>query len=226
MKQQDITRIAAVINAIYSNSQGELIGVKEFPLSPIFKQQKFYPNEQVPIMDYLKEHLIYVTGERAGMKYKWKGDMPDAEKIAQDIIDFYAANKKDKPKIAKVKKMVVAVVDKPERKATRFVDKVAGDMGYIFYMDRIYHAYICKVSKFPNQKPSYEVLITYSGKNCMVTNVPIFPSIQILCDFLAKTNHTFNMNAPLEDHIEEHFLEELAEVPTGEVIDEHVVSNL
>jgi hypothetical protein len=225
MKQQDVSRIAVVINTIYNNSLGKMISVKEFPMTPIFKENKFYATEQAQILEYMKERLITVIGERAGMKYMWKGEMPDTNKIALEIIKHCDADNKNKSKNIKDAKAKLTKVEKPKELTKRFVEKIAGDMGYVLYMDQIYEAYIYKVSKYPKIKAAYEVLITYGGKNCIVANVPIFPSITILCNFLVQTNHVFNMNAPLEENIEE-FNEVAIEMPEQEMVPELILGNL
>ena len=114
MKQQDASRVAAIINAIYSNSQGKLIGVKEFPLTPLFRENKFYAAEQAQIMEFLKVNLVSIIGERAGMKYMWKGEMPDTEKIALEIIRFCDTDNQNKKKSIKYRKDKVAKTEKPE----------------------------------------------------------------------------------------------------------------
>ena len=200
MKQDDLKRIAQALNAIYANSKGKMVSVNKAPLTPVFIKYNIYSNDRVKIMDYLKERLIFHEGLKAGMKYMWKGDLPDTEKIAQDIIDFYHSQNNRDPKYVRTLKTEVVDVVKRDLATTRIPGKTVGEKGFSFHNAKIYEAYVCSVTKLPNQKTSFDILISDEEENIRLTNIPFFPDIHMLCMYLEKTHQKFKPDLPL--HVE------------------------
>ncbi|MGV8947567.1 MAG: hypothetical protein ACOH1N_14155 [Lutibacter sp.] len=202
MKKVDIPRIAAVLNAIYDNSKGKMVSVSEKPLTPCFDNVKIYSDDRVKIMDYLKDRLLWHEGYRAGLKYMWKGDMPDTAKIAEDIVDYYSNKENLDPKFVKtVKKEVVDVV-KRDLNIARPPERIVGSRGYSFYEHRIHESYICSVTKIPNQRTSFDVLISDGNQNVRLTDVPTFPTLKMLAVYLEKTFIKFKPDLPIRKEAE------------------------
>jgi len=186
----DSPRIAKVISAIQSASMGKMISVKDAPLTVLFNEQKIYSEDRMKIMDYLKERLIFHEGARAGMKYMWKGDFSDSEKIAEEIVDYYSKNEPLKYRVTETTKKKSAL---PSLIHARNV----GDKGYILYNNHIYEAYVYSAKMFPNEKAVYDVLITEEGVNKSLSNMLIFPTVALLVSFVQNSVAKFNPDAEL-----------------------------
>ena len=200
MKQNDLKRIASAINEIYANSKGKMVSVNKAPLTPVFVKNNIYSNDRAKIMDYLKDRLIFHEGLRAGMKYRWIGDLPDTEKIAQDIIDFYHNLNNRDPKYVRTIKTEVVDVVKREASTVRATERTVGEKGFTFSNSRIYESYICSVTKLPNQKSSFDIIISVEDENIRLSNHLFFPDIHMLCIYLEKTHQKFKPDLPL--HVE------------------------
>ncbi|MGV8964557.1 MAG: hypothetical protein ACOH2V_14415 [Candidatus Saccharimonadaceae bacterium] len=197
MKQDDKPKIAKLLNVIYDNSKGKMVSVSHFPLTPVFLKLNIYSNDRVKIMDYLKDRLIFHEGLRAGFKYMWKGDMPDTAKIAQEIIDYYTSKDNRNPKYVRTVKTEIVDVAKRDLATPRLSERTVGAKGYSFHNSKIHEAYICSVTKLPNQKTSFDILITRDDENIRLTNVPFFSDIHMLCIYLEKTHQKFKPDMPI-----------------------------
>ncbi len=191
MKTSDTQIIVSLLKEIRSASENKLVSVREVPLSPMFTERRIYSEDRVMIMNFLKDKILQHTGVKAGLKYRWQTDIDDLEQIAQDIIDYSIKFSEDNLKVKTVKKVIVNA-ERKNNLTSRIIERNVGSKGVILYNNRLHEAYVSKVTKFPMEKPSYEVLVTIDSHNVLLADQMIFPNVTAICQFLEKTYRKFD----------------------------------
>ncbi|MHC1775683.1 MAG: hypothetical protein AB9834_09750 [Lentimicrobium sp.] len=191
MKTSDTQILVSLLKEIRSASENRLVSVREIPLSPMFTERNIHSEDRVIIMSFLKDNILQHTGVKAGLKYRWQADIDDLEQIAKDIIDYSITFRENNLKVKTVKKVIVNA-EKKNNLTSRIIERNVGSKGIILYNNRLHEAYVSKVTKYPMDKPSYEVLITIDSQNVLLADQMIFPDIAAICQFLEKTYRKFD----------------------------------
>jgi hypothetical protein len=191
MKSSDIQILVSLLKEIRSASENRLVSVREVPLSPMFTERRIHSEDRVIIMSFLKDNILQHTGVKAGLKYRWQADIDDLEQIAKDIIDYSIKFREDNLKVKTVKKVIVNA-ERKNNLTSRIIERNVGSKGVILYDNRLHEAYVSKVTKYPMEKPSYEVLITIDSHNVLLSDQMIFPDVKAICQFLEKTYRKFD----------------------------------